>query len=307
VQGPFYAPANKATKDSRKKVMLVASGIGITPFFSVMATKVSDEHSFETDRAVFESLFNEKLVRNKTKQKRVTSTLPISDGLINVHPYISTSDLNILENNSREVSSTSLVETKDPHEAATDKRHVVSTLHVVWSVRDAAELMFYIDYVYQLVKHQNSLKQPVVIVDVYLTGLGNANDPKCMITQALYLLSLTSKTSDYMRIHFGRPKLDATVQEIKPDQIYYCGGNVLKTVLQDLCIEKSIEFHPEDFDAGASILPYAMKKSSSAFNKAYKWLADHTWNRGRNQSNRLRRASTIHQDHHHNAAGAVMV
>jgi predicted ferric reductase len=47
VQGPFYAPAKMATHFSTHATVLVASGIGITPFFSVMATKVADELSYE--------------------------------------------------------------------------------------------------------------------------------------------------------------------------------------------------------------------------------------------------------------------
>jgi predicted ferric reductase len=44
VQGPFYAPAKSATKfDTNATTLLVASGIGITPFFSVMATKVKNK------------------------------------------------------------------------------------------------------------------------------------------------------------------------------------------------------------------------------------------------------------------------
>jgi hypothetical protein len=42
----------------------------------------------------------------------------------------------------------------------------------VWTLRDAMELMFYLDYVYHLVKNQKHLRKPVVKVDVYLTGLG---------------------------------------------------------------------------------------------------------------------------------------
>ena len=34
------------------------------------------------------------------------------------------------------------------------------------------ELMFYLDYVYHLVKNQKHLKKPIVKVTVYLTGLG---------------------------------------------------------------------------------------------------------------------------------------
>jgi hypothetical protein len=61
VQGPFYAPAKTATDFSTHATVLVASGIGITPFFSVIATKVADEQSFEGDRDLYQALFQEDL------------------------------------------------------------------------------------------------------------------------------------------------------------------------------------------------------------------------------------------------------
>jgi ferric-chelate reductase len=48
VRGPYYAPAKDALSNPASTVLLVASGIGITPFFSVIATKVTDEYVHET-------------------------------------------------------------------------------------------------------------------------------------------------------------------------------------------------------------------------------------------------------------------
>jgi predicted ferric reductase len=48
IQGPFYAPAKDALNKPTSVVLLVASGIGITPFFSVIATKVTDEYVHES-------------------------------------------------------------------------------------------------------------------------------------------------------------------------------------------------------------------------------------------------------------------
>jgi hypothetical protein len=133
----------------------------------------------------------------------------------------------------------------------------IQPLHAVWSIREATELMFYIDYVYHLVKYQSHLKKPVVLVDVYLTGLGQKTDPKYMVSQTLFLLSLSSKTSEFMKIHFGRPNLKKIVTDVKPDAVYYCGGKVLKDALGEICVEKNIVFHPEDFDSGAYITDYS--------------------------------------------------
>ncbi|CAE7674620.1 RBOHE, partial [Symbiodinium microadriaticum] len=217
VQGPFYAPAHTAVKKPTSTILMVASGIGITPFFSVMATRVAEEQSYESDKEVYASLFKENLVR-------------------------------------RGGGSTTTVQVlKTPYKSPVDSFEV-KVMRVVWSIRDVTELMFYLDYVYELVKHQSGLQRPVIEVDVYLTGIGNQTDITYMISQTLFLLSLASKTSEYMRIHFGRPNLESTVDSIGPDKVYYCGGKALKETLNDLCAEKKIPFHPEDFDSGTHVL-----------------------------------------------------
>lgn len=203
-------------KKPTSTVMLVASGIGITPFFSVMATRAAEEQSFESDKEVYASLFKENLVR--------------TGGSVTTVKALKTPNWN------------------------PDAHYDVRPLRVVWSIRDVTELMFYLDYVYELVKHQNVLHRPVIEVDVYLTGIGKKTDIAYMISQTLFLLTLASKTSKYMRIHFGRPDLESILAACEPDSVYYCGGKVLKESLNDICIERKIPFHPEDFDSGTHVL-----------------------------------------------------
>jgi hypothetical protein len=70
VQGPFLAPASQAlVRKPGAKILCVASGIGITPFFSVMATKVTNEVSFENDRLLYKALFQE-VGFNSSKQSK---------------------------------------------------------------------------------------------------------------------------------------------------------------------------------------------------------------------------------------------
>jgi hypothetical protein len=60
VQGPFLAPASQALiRKPKAHVLCVASGIGITPFFSLMATKVTDEVNYENERIMYRTLFLE--------------------------------------------------------------------------------------------------------------------------------------------------------------------------------------------------------------------------------------------------------
>ena len=63
VQGPFVTATQHAVEDLEggRPVMIVASGVGITPFLSVMATKVTDQEAIESSKRVFSALFREKL------------------------------------------------------------------------------------------------------------------------------------------------------------------------------------------------------------------------------------------------------
>lgn len=287
MQGPFHAPARQATIRPKASVMLVASGIGITPFFSIMATKVTDEQNHEHDRDVFVALFQEelghrtrefgtggssgslfKVLKSMTPRisGKISTSLSKKAGGMNGSTGSSMDKLDELE--SRQTRRMSIM---DEIEIDEQEAHLKpKDMRVIWSIREVSELMFYFDYVYELVKHQNALRKPVVFVDIYLTGLGKGTDPSYLLSQSLFLLSLTSKTSDYMKIHFGRPDLDGVVSQHEPDEIYYCGGSVLKNALTEICIKNKIHFHPEDFDAGANMLRNVKNAISSRCSVIYK-------------------------------------
>ncbi len=99
VQGPFAAPAKWAASVTTEPTLLVASGIGITPFFSLMATKVSlfslfrsspscsdryfiylkcfyfvqvaDELNFQSDKEVYQELFLEEVSQRRRSVRYV--------------------------------------------------------------------------------------------------------------------------------------------------------------------------------------------------------------------------------------------
>ena len=131
------------------------------------------------------------------------------------------------------------------------------------------ELMFYLDYVYHLVRNQKHLPKPVVKVDVYLTGLGERTgsfsfpsrallmsllDPEYMIAQTFFLLSVSDKLNDHLTIHFGRPSMKKYLENLLPDEVYFCGGQSFKESVRTLCFEKRIPFHSESFDSADSSL-----------------------------------------------------
>mmetsp|Transcript_1774 Transcript_1774/g.2784 ORF Transcript_1774/g.2784 Transcript_1774/m.2784 type:complete len:773 (+) Transcript_1774:196-2514(+) len=224
VQGPFYAPAKDALRHPTASVLLVASGIGITPFFSVIATKVTDEYVHESDRELYEDLFDEGVMTRGESSSAFDSLLLDRPG------------------------------------AATNSADDVKTLRLVWTIRDALQLMFYLDYVYHLVKHQSHLRTPVVHVDVYLTGLGSRTDPEHMVAQTLFLLCVSGQLSDNMTIHFGRPNIKKIVRDIDPDEVYYCGGNVLGETVNEVCNDANVTFKAESFDTSDNSIAKSLSK-----------------------------------------------
>lgn len=193
---------------------------GITPFFSVMATKVTDEYIRDADRQLYENLFNENLNENKCSLDSDSVSSPI-------------------------ISRTSLG-SLICHDID------VRVLRVVWIIRDAVDLMFYVDYVYHLVKHQSNLTNQVVHVEIYLTGLGKSSDPTFMIAQTLFLLVISGQLSDHIQIKFGRPNVHKIVDNVNPDQVFFCGGSALKNQIKSICSEKKICFSSENFDSSDS-------------------------------------------------------
>lgn len=342
VQGPFLAPSSQALiRKPRSNILCVASGIGITPFFSLMATKVSDELSYENDRVLYSQLFSETLQRSQheveknsliqvfqqqwklastvspdTKEKTAPISSALSSAVISVKRSMSSSnsiveaekkrsptnkqtmDLLMAEDDdARQATAQNSVEKTIPvpqtkvdeqfeipmlaeDKVMDDDEDEGSLLKVVWTIRDMSELRFYLDYVHHLVKSQNQLihpqhdveantgtrkgppKRAVVEVEVYLTGLGSSTDPVYMLSQTLFLLSVANQSSSYMKIHFGRPDLKKIVSASKPDEVYYCGGNILKETLREVCLEKSIPFHPEDFDSGGGATLNSLQKAA---------------------------------------------
>lgn len=340
MQGPFLAPAHRAVKNPTDTTLLVASGIGITPFFSVMATKVTDEQNYESDRSVFESLFNENLhdyraviaapqayggmstMRQRSRPRLNSSPVISNDGDMRdleaaigflkeeeARPALpasgtsgaasgagngAASNKEKVDDKSKDTTDPDIVSVVRmnssssrlfPWKMKKDNKYYeqvclqeVKELRVVWSIREANELIFYLDYVFELVKMQERMLRPAVKVDVYLTGLGKGTmNLKDMMSQTLFLLTVAKRTSHFMKIHFGRPDLEKIVtlgagDSSPPDQVFYCGGEAMKNMLTTICTREdvNIPFHPEDFDAGANFI-----------NQFSKWvMAPINWIRG---------------------------
>ena len=121
-------------------------------------------------------------------------------------------------------------------------------LHLIWSIRDCADLLFYIEYLHHLVESQSRLSRMVIFIDVYLTGLGSTSDPAFLLSQTLFYLLVGRKAGRYLRVHYGRPDLTNCLERVVPGAVYYCGGGGLKDTTASACRAANVPFFSETFD-----------------------------------------------------------
>ena len=126
---------------------------------------------------------------------------------------------------------------KDDKEPHNDDKSAPLPLYIIWCIRDATELAFYIEYIAQVLKAQEG-RAPSVYITIYLTGLGLGSDPAQLLSQCLFMLSLEDGTTDYLNINFGRPNFQKIVGSLNPDNCYYCGGKAVKDLLADACASR---------------------------------------------------------------------
>lgn len=235
VQGPFKAPAGKLFRthyfDERQKVCLVASGIGITPFLSCIATNIMNAMNAESDKDTFAALFHEDLGELKHQHSSI--------GFQQENVKLRT----------------------------TEKDDETRNLHVVWGIREIGELMFFVEYISCMTKLQSQLRQNVVTIDIYLTGIGALHDPAFLIAQTFFSLIVSDKTTSTMNIIYSRPNFDEIIQQHKPSSVYYCGGPAVRDLLDPICSKYKIKFRPEAFDDGGTFVRSVKEFTYKVFGK----------------------------------------
>lgn len=82
-----------------------------------------------------------------------------------------------------------------------------------------------------------------------------------MFCQTLLLLSLAKRNQQFLRIHFGRPDFQTTIQSIQPAECYFCGSGVMGDLVKEACDKAGVDFIAEDFDSGGTIMKHLMVKT----------------------------------------------
>jgi len=250
VQGPYRAPAGKIFRKDGKTVLCIASGIGITPFLSVMATNIANAISDENDEDTFTALFSDE--ESGTFHKNAAETRP------------SYQDFAMIALPASGQTSPPPPQPQPPRLLGSNTRSDHKDVHIIWSIREISELLFFLDFISQLTKLQTQVlrRSDCVKVDVYMTGLGGSADPSYLVAQTIFLLIAGEKSSSFLRIFYQRPDLDAEIKRIAPSGCYYCGGVAMRDMINVTCSKLKVPFSPESFDSGGSLtnLLAAMKK-----------------------------------------------
>jgi predicted ferric reductase/Ca2+-binding EF-hand superfamily protein len=252
VQGPFRTPACDVFTSGHQRVLLVATGIGVTPWLGCIATKITNMANDEANQTMlqqmsvaaaaaddddFSTLQLQRMLHRPTRN--VFGQMPIRS--------ISRLFSKRLQPGLAQGASTSL--------------------HVIWSVRDAAGLIFFMEYRSVLTRMQETLQhKDDVHVDVHFTGVGSSSDPAFMVTQTLFLL-VQPTTNAHISILYARPDIATALAVFRPDAVYYCGGEVLRDVVAKQCEKRKIVFRPESFDGGTNRIVALLGKMMRHFKR----------------------------------------
>lgn len=276
VQGPYVSICQHAVTDLEdfRPVVLVASGVGITPFLSVMATKVTDQDASEATRKIFAALFHEAMGPPSPDAKKLlihrafrslraldfnggtggpsredAAAMPSSS--YSSQPPSPQSPAH-LHADAQAHSTPSPPAHPRPHNLVIEKeedQYNCSILHLIWAIRDCSDLLFYVEFLHHLVQSQSHLPKNVVFIDVYLTGLGTSSDPSFLVSRTLFYLLVAQKAGEYLRIHFGRPDIDQCLNDLAPGAVYYCGGEGLMKSTVKACKSRGIKIFAEGIDS----------------------------------------------------------
>jgi len=127
-------------------------------------------------------------------------------------------------------------------------------LHVIWTLQEIQELAFFIEYIFQLIKLQDQIRHKVVTVDIYLTGLGQLDDPSFLIAHTFLSLLVGERETENMNIIYSSPNFEEIIVDQQPSAMYFCGSQDLSQKLESLCTTYNVNYIPESFDSDGGIL-----------------------------------------------------
>ena len=276
IQGPYWAEAVE-TQASRKMV-LVAAGIGITPYLSVLhriahqAGEVANQKRFSDLRKFIcsDDSGGWNVGELSGKMTEIPSTLNRA-----VRGELSIDETPEAFDGSRRSFSRVA-------ERCFTRQHAT----VIWVVRElplAEQIVTYVVAMAAYCSHHHF--QVPFVVKLYFTS-GGSLDLSQMLTNALaaveFNLLSAAAGGDALQVHFGRPDFEAELLQAGNADTFYCGPPRFGEIVATACAKHLVPLHPESFANGAygNIWPRGLfgskKKNTTPKSGAEGEQTDHT-------------------------------
>ena len=139
VMGPYITPSCEILKTQYKNKLCICSGSGISPFLSIIDSKIDEDKINKEYRQIHENSFF-----SEFEQNRVLSTEELELTFIKKN-YIQKEEINFIEQN----------------------------LKVIWVFRKLSSMYNFLIYIRKIMKHSHTVK-----MDIYITGYISSNDKK---------------------------------------------------------------------------------------------------------------------------------
>ena len=215
VRGPYYAPALKAR--TARRPLLVASGIGITPFLSVLHAKVYEFANRELEERRFRALFPDKLevCGSGGRQRNRSFTSKVAP--------------------SRRMRTASL-----------EKLEKQKQTRLLWMVPDFAYIDFFLDYLVILMRLVDDAAHPPARIKIFFTGV-RSRDLGTLIFDLMVALHYTSLGGPCIDFAIGRPDLAVEIEAAAACSAFGCGQRGLMGRVERECADNGVPFEAEEF------------------------------------------------------------
>ena len=252
VRGPYYAPATRAFHERRP--LLVAAGIGITPFLSIIHHKLYHYKNRETERMRYKELFepdhdkqldetsaptdaHDAMEKGKTGSSMGSLRDVLSTGEAKVEKLLSKSEAKV-----EKIIDKML--TAGAHVGDDDR---IEQLTLLWMVPDFAYIDFFLHYLTILLKLVDDMPDPPVRIKVFFTGVKKNVNLTTMISNLVVTLYYSSFSRGSLEVAIGRPDFAREIATAQPSGAYGCGSRGLMDMVAATCAAASVPFEAEEF------------------------------------------------------------
>lgn len=218
VMGPFRTSSSLIMNSDVDKKTIICTGVGISPFISVINTKIDEYHTNDNYRIDYSNVFNTDI-----EQQRAHSLLS-GDGILG-NTFSSDFHGSIYFHNEKSNKCNTIVTYK------------TSSLDIHWTFRDPKKVKNLFKYIRKILTRSININ-----LYIYITAKINDND-KVSFIEKYQSYGIKSIIFDRMDLDFliNNPNKEVT------KQVYFCGSPALRESVKEYCNKENITFYSEVF------------------------------------------------------------